>query len=70
MLAYQNLQANDAFKPLQEDQAVEIHALEGSLTVMQQVLNDVLGMRIIRFWLAMRLNTFTSRPSAYGCWAF
>ena len=43
MLAYQNLQSNEAFKPLQEDQAVEIHALEGSLTVMQQVLNDVLG---------------------------
>ncbi|KAG8876393.1 hypothetical protein FRB98_007321, partial [Tulasnella sp. 332] len=59
MLAYQNLQSNNAFERAQEDQAVEIHALEGSLTMMQQVLNDVLDLQ------RMDAGRFESSPSPF-----
>ncbi|KAG9023299.1 hypothetical protein FRB95_013270 [Tulasnella sp. JGI-2019a] len=59
MLAYQNLQSNNAFEKVQEDQAVEIHALEGSLTMMQQVLNDVLDLQ------RMDAGRFESSPSPF-----
>ena len=41
-LAFQNLQAGNTFDKKDEDQAVEIWALESSLQQVQQVLNDVL----------------------------
>jgi hypothetical protein len=45
VLAYQNLQGSAPFKAAaNQDEAVEIHALQASLTMMQSVLNDVLDM--------------------------
>lgn len=41
-LAFQNLQASDSFNHRDEDQMVEVYALESSLQQVQQVLNDVL----------------------------
>ncbi|KDQ57180.1 hypothetical protein JAAARDRAFT_207498 [Jaapia argillacea MUCL 33604] len=49
MLAYQNLQSGHAFKDefLQQhnNDSVELHALEASLFMMQQVLNDALDLQ-------------------------
>jgi signal transduction histidine kinase len=46
MLAFQNLQAEQAFREDRLDSnATEIHALDGSLSMMQQVLNDVLDLQ-------------------------
>lgn len=41
-LAFQNLQAGDSFDRRDDDQMVEVYALESSLQQVQQVLNDVL----------------------------
>lgn len=41
-LAFQNLQGTAAFDNRDEDQMVEVYALESSLQQVQQVLNDVL----------------------------
>jgi hypothetical protein len=46
VLAYQNLQGSQAFKAAaDQNQGVEVYALEASLTMMQQVLNDVLDLQ-------------------------
>jgi signal transduction histidine kinase len=41
-LAFQNLQQTNGFNRQDEDQMVEVYALESSLQQVQQVLNDVL----------------------------
>lgn len=41
-LAFQNLQQSNGFNRQDEDQMVEVYALESSLQQVQQVLNDVL----------------------------
>lgn len=40
LLSFQNLQNNSAFRE-NTDNELELHALEGSLTMMGKVLNDV-----------------------------
>ncbi|KAH7102227.1 hypothetical protein BKA62DRAFT_121650 [Auriculariales sp. MPI-PUGE-AT-0066] len=60
MLAFQNLQVNNAFKDDSvESQNVEIHALEASLFMMQQVLNDVLDLE------RMDSGRFESNPRPF-----
>lgn len=44
-LAFQNLQGTAAFNDRDEDQMVEVYALESSLQQVQQVLNDVLDLQ-------------------------
>lgn len=43
LLAVQNLDGEEVFKGLPEDQAEMVHGLMGSLTMMEKVLNDVLS---------------------------
>ncbi|WVF71708.1 hypothetical protein IAT40_006516 [Kwoniella sp. CBS 6097] len=43
LLAVQNLDGEDVFRGLGEDQAEMVHGLMGSLTMMEKVLNDVLS---------------------------
>ncbi|KAK4683944.1 hypothetical protein P7C73_g6264, partial [Tremellales sp. Uapishka_1] len=43
LLAVQNLDGEDVFRGLHEDQAEMVHGLMGSLTMMEKVLNDVLS---------------------------
>ncbi|WWC89586.1 uncharacterized protein L201_004511 [Kwoniella dendrophila CBS 6074] len=43
LLAVQNLDGENVFKGLEEDQAEMVHGLMGSLTMMEKVLNDVLS---------------------------
>ncbi|EIM79723.1 uncharacterized protein STEHIDRAFT_126395 [Stereum hirsutum FP-91666 SS1] len=60
MLAYQNMQTNDAFKPeTLEEQSIEVYALEASLTMMQQVLNDALDLQ------KMDAGRFESHPRPF-----
>lgn len=45
MLAFQNLQSSQAFKDEHvHSHNLEIYALDASLSMMQQVLNDVLDL--------------------------
>ncbi|KDQ62199.1 hypothetical protein JAAARDRAFT_203396 [Jaapia argillacea MUCL 33604] len=61
MLAYQNLRTSNAFKDehLQDHNNVEVYALEASLTMMQQVLNDVLDLQ------KMDAGKFESSPRPF-----
>ncbi|EJD41678.1 hypothetical protein AURDEDRAFT_105975 [Auricularia subglabra TFB-10046 SS5] len=59
LLAFQNLQENNAFADYEESQNVEIHALEASLYMMQQVLNDVLDLE------RMDSGRFDSNPRPF-----
>ncbi|KDQ58727.1 hypothetical protein JAAARDRAFT_206584 [Jaapia argillacea MUCL 33604] len=61
MLAYQNLRTSNAFKDehLRHHNSVEIYALEASLTMMQQVLNDVLDLQ------KMDAGRFESSPRPF-----
>lgn len=60
VLAFQNLQVNNAFQgDHAESQSVEIHALEASLFMMQQVLNDVLDLE------RMDSGRFESNPRPF-----
>ncbi|KAK8864179.1 hypothetical protein IAR55_001425 [Kwoniella newhampshirensis] len=43
LLAVQNLDGENVFEGLEEDQAEMVHGLMGSLTMMEKVLNDVLS---------------------------
>ncbi|WVQ67940.1 uncharacterized protein L199_006145 [Kwoniella botswanensis] len=43
LLAVQNLEGENVFKGLAEDQSEMVHGLMGSLTMMEKVLNDVLS---------------------------
>lgn len=43
LLAVQNLDGEEVFKGLHEDQSEMVHGLMGSLTMMEKVLNDVLS---------------------------
>ncbi|WWD17522.1 hypothetical protein CI109_101963 [Kwoniella shandongensis] len=43
LLAVQNLDGENVFQGLEEDQAEMVHGLMGSLTMMEKVLNDVLS---------------------------
>lgn len=44
VLAFQNMQASMIFKEFPQH-TIEVYALEGSLSMMQQVLNDVLDLQ-------------------------
>ncbi|KZV89958.1 hypothetical protein EXIGLDRAFT_838129 [Exidia glandulosa HHB12029] len=60
MLAFHSLQTNNAFKADHaESQSIEIHALEASLFMMQQVLNDVLDLE------RMDSGRFESNPRPF-----
>jgi signal transduction histidine kinase len=59
MLAFQNMQTNNAFEHCKEDQAVEIHALEGSMAAMKQVLDDVLDLQ------RMDSGKFENKPQPF-----
>ncbi|KDQ54456.1 hypothetical protein JAAARDRAFT_696446 [Jaapia argillacea MUCL 33604] len=61
MLAYQNLRSSNAFKDeyVQDHNNVEVYALEASLTMMQQVLNDVLDLQ------KMDAGRFESSPRPF-----
>jgi len=43
LLAVQNLDGEEVFQGLHEDQAEMVHGLMGSLSMMEKVLNDVLS---------------------------
>nr|XP_018263320.1 two-component system sensor protein [Kwoniella dejecticola CBS 10117]OBR85478.1 two-component system sensor protein [Kwoniella dejecticola CBS 10117] len=43
LLAVQNLEGENVFKGLEDDQSEMVHGLMGSLTMMEKVLNDVLS---------------------------
>ncbi|EIN11110.1 hypothetical protein PUNSTDRAFT_119885 [Punctularia strigosozonata HHB-11173 SS5] len=61
MLAYQNLQTSNAFRAAADsNQSVEIYAMEASLTMMQQVLNDVLDLQ------KMDAGRFESSPRPFN----
>ncbi|KDQ58477.1 hypothetical protein JAAARDRAFT_57408 [Jaapia argillacea MUCL 33604] len=58
MLAYQNLRSSNGFKD-EHNNSIEIYALEVSLTMMQQVLNDVLDLQ------KMDAGKFESSPRPF-----